>query len=156
MPRPKTVENEPVAVAPEPTVATAEVAKSNGTATKRSRREGTGLVAMTKATPPVVTHSGPGRVPSAATMEVINNLKADSGEWYLIGRFGSPSVATGVWERNDIVFTHSKGDDGLFDRYAKHDPQGAAERREASKARKARKNAVTPSADTSADEDTEA
>jgi len=136
MPRPaataEVVESEPV-VSDEAQVAEEASTEAAEAPKKRQRRQAPegvkiGLSGPKKADalPPVVRGGGRGRGVDKATLETIEALEAEPGEWFEIGLYSNCTPPKGVWEERGIKFTHRKRDDnGLFIRYAMKPVEGS-------------------------------
>ena len=59
-----------------------------------------------------------GRQVSRATLDAIEQVVSQPGEWFFVGIFGSPAAPSEVWKAASIRFTHERRPDGLYDRYA--------------------------------------
>lgn len=69
--------------------------------------------------PPVVQRRG--RKVDPKSMELIETMKANLGQWYLIGVFQSNANPTkgSVYEAAGVVFSNTRREDGCFDRFAR-------------------------------------
>lgn len=101
-------------------------AESNGKRPRRPRRTivpppGITLGVMEDiepGTPPPRTRRGAGRNVDPKTIKAIEKLRANPGQTFKIGVFGSAASPDGAWKEAGVVFKNVSLGDGLFERWA--------------------------------------